>query len=331
MGIKQLILAKRPDGKPSIDDFRIENTTLNELKEGQMRLQPLYISVDPYMRSRMNESLQPGAAFELNHPISGPVIAEVIESRDSSFEVNTILAGQLPWATQLIAGAGELQKIDTNGIPASAYLGLLGMPGLTGYFGMLEVGKIVSGETVVISGAGGAIGSIVGQIAKIKGCRVIGLTSDDKKATILKEDIGYDEVINYQTQNITDALKSLAPNGVDVYFDNVGGSISDEIIKQMNMYGRVVVCGQISTYNGEDHQTGTNLLALALNSSIRIQGYHIPTYKEHFPQAIQQLATWYKEGKLKNKETILTGFEQLPEAFVSLFSGKNLGKMLVKV
>ncbi|MGI4021688.1 MAG: NADP-dependent oxidoreductase [Janthinobacterium lividum] len=331
MQAKQIVLANRPEGLPKEDNFKLEQINLPDLEEGQVLLEPQYFSVDPYMRGRMNESKIPGAAFELNEPLIGAVVAKVTESKNDKLTVGSMVSGNLPWATKIIDNGNQLQKIDTTAIPASAYLGLLGMPGLTGYFGLLNIGKPKSGETVVISGAAGAIGTVIGQIAKLKGCYVVGLAGSDDKVKLLKEELGYDEVINYKTQDIQEALKAACPNGVDVYFDNVGGKISDAVIQQLNLYARVAVCGQISTYNNiDDKQSSVDLLPLILNRSIIVQGYHLPNYKEQFPEAIAQLSAWFKEGKIKNKETIVDGFDKLPEAFLGLFSGKNEGKMLVK-
>ncbi|SDF49926.1 hypothetical protein SAMN05216464_11918 [Mucilaginibacter pineti] len=329
MEVRQIVLAKRPEGVPKEGDFRLEETVLRPLQPGEVVLEPLFFSVDPYMRGRMNES--PSGAFAIGKAISGAAVARVAESTDETLPVGTIVSGHLPWATRVISNTRQLQQIDTGGIPASAYLGLLGVPGLTGYFGLLHVGKIKAGETVVISGAAGAIGTIIGQIAKLKGCRVIGLAGSADKVRLLKAELGYDEVINYKTDNIPEALKTACPKGIDVYFDNTGGEISDRVIQQLNMFGRAVICGQIATYNGGHGKDALDLLPFILNRSITVQGYHVPTYQERFPDAIEELSGWYKKGIIKNQETVLEGFEQLPAAFIGLFSGKNTGKMLVRV
>ncbi|MGI4749785.1 MAG: NADP-dependent oxidoreductase [Janthinobacterium lividum] len=332
MQAKQIVLAKRPEGLPTRENFRLEEIDLPELKDGQLLLEAQYISPDPYLRGRMNESPIPGAAFELNKPFVGAVVAKVSASKTADFKAGDMVSGNLPWATAIIAEAKQLQKIDTSEIPASAYVGFLGMTGLTGYFGLLDVGKPKKGETVVISGAAGAIGTIIGQIAKLKECRVIGLAGSDEKVKLLKAEFGYDEVINYKTENISEALKAACPKGVDVYFDNVGGEISETVLQHLAMYGRAVICGGISTYNNSgDKQSNLNLLPLVLNRSATVQGFHVTNYTAQFPEAVAQLSAWFKEGKIKNKETIIKGFENLPEAFLGLFSGTNVGKMLVKI
>ncbi|GAB2530336.1 NADP-dependent oxidoreductase [Rufibacter soli] len=332
MEVTQIVLASRPKGNPTPENFRFEKTALPEVQEGQVRLEPLYISVDPYMRGRMNDAKSYTPPFQVDAPLEGGVVAKVLESKSEHLAEGDVVLGALPWATQTIADAKKLQKIDTNLAPASYYLGILGMPGLTAYFGLLDIGQPKEGETVVVSGAAGAVGVVVGQIAKLKGCRVVGLAGSDEKAQLLKKEFGYDEVINYKTtQNLRADLKAACPNGIDVYFDNVGGEITDAVISLINFHARLAICGQIAHYNDEKPQMGPRFLPLILTRSALIKGFIVSNYHARFPEAMQELATWVKEGKLHYQETIVEGFDKLPEAFLGLFTGQNQGKMLVKV
>jgi len=331
MKTKQIVLAARPNGIPTLDDFRSENIELDTLKDGEVLLKGLYYSVDPYMRGRMNDAKSYVPQFELNQPIEGGVLASVVESKSDIFKTGDIVLGALPWSEQMIAAEKNLQKIESTVESLSYYLGVLGMTGLTAYFGLMHIGKPKAGETVVVSGAAGAVGIVVGQIAKIQGARVIGIAGSDEKAQMLKEEFGYDEVINYKTNNdMNAAIASLCPNGVDVYFDNVGGSISDAVIQNLNFYSRIVLCGQISLYNSTEIPMGPRIQPMLLTRSVLMQGFIINNFEKNFPEGIAHLSQWVNEGKLKFTETIVEGFDQLPTALLGLFRGENKGKMIVK-
>lgn len=330
MKINQIVLASRPSGTPEAENFRFEEVDLRDIHEGEVLIQPTYFSVDPYMRGRMNDVKSYSPPYQLNEPILGGVVGKVIESKSPAFKTGEPVYGTLPWATRMIEKSDYLQKIDTSFAPASYYLGILGMPGLTAYFGLLDIGRPRPGETVVVSGAAGAVGSIVGQIARLKGCRVIGIAGTDEKVKMLKSEFSFDEVINYKTsKNLRKDIKSVCPDNVDVYFDNVGGEISDAVLPNINFKARVVVCGQISLYNETRMQLGPRFLPLILTNSALIKGYIIRDYADQFAEGKEQLTLWFKEGKLKQKETIIKGFEKLPEALLGLFKGVNQGKMVV--
>jgi len=331
MNSKQIVLASRPKGTPTSEDFRIENVELPELKEDDLLLQGMYYSVDPYMRGRMNDAKSYVAPFKVGQPIEGGVVAKVVESKSVDFKTGDIVMGALPWQQQIVAPAKGVKKIDASIAPASYYLGILGMPGLTAYFGLMDITKPKAGETVVVSGAAGAVGVVVGQIAKIQGCRVIGIAGTDDKINLLKETFGFDEGINYKTTaDIKQAIAQLCPNGVDVYFDNVGGAISDAVISNINFHARIALCGQISLYNSTEVPMGPRLQPMLLTRSVLMQGFIVSNYQSRFPEGIQQLAQWITAGKLKFTETILQGFEQLPAALIGLFKGVNTGKMVVE-
>jgi NADPH-dependent curcumin reductase CurA len=328
---KQIVLASRPNGIPKLDNFRSENIELEPIKEGEVLVQGIYYSVDPYMRGRMNEGKSYVPQFELNQAIEGGVLATVLESKSDLFKTGDVVLGALPWSEQIITSDKNLQKIESTVESLSYYLGILGMTGLTAYFGLMHIGKPKAGETVVVSGAAGAVGVAVGQIAKIQGARVIGIAGSDEKATMLKEKFGYDEVINYKTNNNMNAtIAKLCPNGVDVYFDNVGGSISDAVIQNLNFHARIVLCGQISLYNSTETPMGPRVQPMLLTRSVLMQGFIINNFQKDFPEGIAHLSKWVNEGKLKFTETIVDGFDQLPTALLGLFNGENKGKMIVK-
>lgn len=328
---EQFVLLKRPVGIPDESVFGLEEVVIpTELKENELRLHGLYFSVDPYMRGRMNDAKSYVAPFALNQPIEGSVIARVGESKTPDFKEGDLVCGQLPWATEMVVTSEKVRKINTKDALASEYLGVLGMTGLTAYFGLLKIGQPKAGETVVISGAAGAVGSVAGQIAKIKGCKVIGLAGSDEKATLLKERFGFNDAINYKkTPDLTSRLKQACPEGVDIYFDNVGGAISDAVMQNMNFQGRVVLCGQISLYNAKEIAIGPRIQPLILTRSILMQGFIVSNFQAQFPEATEELSKWLADGKLESKETIVEGFSNLPKALIGLFSGKNIGKMIV--
>ncbi|MFM9909178.1 MAG: NADP-dependent oxidoreductase [Chitinophagaceae bacterium] len=331
MPTNQIVLASRPKGKPILENFETESIELPELKEGELLLEPMFYSVDPYMRGRMNDAKSYAPPFEVGKPIKGGVIAKVIKTNSFRFKINDIVTGNLPWQQQIISTETGLLKIDTTIAPASYYLGILGMPGLTAYFGLLHIGKPKAGETVVVSGAAGAVGILVGQIAKLQGCRVIGIAGSDEKIKSLKEEFGYDEGINYKTN--TDIKKTIAeacPNGVDIYFDNTGGEISDAVISNINFHARIVLCGQIALYNSTEIPIGPRLQHMLLTRSVLMQGFIVSNYQNQFPEGLKNLSLWLTEGKLKYKETIIKGFDKLPSALLGLFSGDNMGKMIVE-
>ena len=332
MTAKQIVLASRPKGTPTADNFRFEDFELPGLEDGEVLLKGLYFSVDPYMRGRMNDTKSYSPPFQLNKAIEGGVVAEVTESKSVSFKTGDKVAGMLPWRTQIIADEKGLTKIDTTIAPASYYLGILGMTGLTAYFGLMHIGKPKAGETVVVSGAAGAVGIVVGQIAKIEGCRVIDIAGSDEKIKLLTEEFNFDEAVNYKsTADMKKTIAALCPNGVDIYFDNVGGEISDAVIANINFHARIPLCGQISLYNNTETAMGPRLQPMLLTRSVLMQGFIVSNFHPIFAEGIQYLGKFVKEGKLKFTETILHGFDQLPEAFIALFKGENTGKMIVAI
>lgn len=331
MIVKQYVLASRPNGLPVLNNFSQKSIELPQIVNGKVLLQGLFYSVDPYMRGRMNDAKSYVSPFQLNEPISGGVVAKVLESNSKLFLPGDIVIGMLPWQTQMAVDENDIQKIDTTLAPPSYYLGILGMPGLTAYFGLIDIGKPKAGETLVVSGAAGAVGVVVGQIGKLMGCRVVGIAGGAAKVATLKNQFHFDEVIDYKnTTNIIEAIKMACPNGVDIYFDNVGGEISDAVISQINFHARIPLCGQISLYNSETVPVGPRFQPMLLTRSVLMQGFIISNYAVRFSEGIAQLAEWLKVGKLQYKETIVHGFQQLPEALIGLLKGENIGKMIVE-
>ncbi|WP_179344983.1 NADP-dependent oxidoreductase [Winogradskyella ursingii] len=331
--IQTILLKNRPAGKPKLSDFEFKKEDKNlTIKDGELLLETLYVSVDPYLRGRMRDAKSYVEPFELNKPINSGVIAKVLESKNDKFEKGDHVSGMLDWKTQQISNGKGLHKVDSSKADLSAYLGILGMTGLTAYFGLTEIGKPKEGETLVISGAAGAVGSVVGQIGKIKGLRVVGIAGTDEKVEMLKTKFGFDAGINYNTtEDMKAAINEAAPNGVDVYFDNVGGEISDAVLFNINKFARTVNCGAIAVYNETETPKSISVRPFLIKNSASMQGFIVSNFEEKFPEGINQLSKWLAEEKLTYSETIVEGFENIPQAFIDLFDGKNKGKMVVKV
>jgi NADPH-dependent curcumin reductase CurA len=280
----------------------------------------------------MNDAKSYVPPFQIDKPIDGGVVATVVESKSTLLKAGDTVVGNMPWATRCVERADRLRKVDIQSIPAGYYLGVLGMPGLTAYVGLAEIAKPIAGETVVVSGAAGAVGIIVGQIAKIYGCRVIGIAGTDEKCRMLKDEFGFDGAVNYKTsQHLKQDIALLCPAGVDIYFDNVGGDISDAVIANINFHARIALCGQIALYNSTSQPVGPRILPMLLTRSVMVKGFINGDYKAIFPDAYKNLTAWIKDGKIKYKQTVIHGFDKLPEAFLGLFSGANEGKMLVEI
>ncbi|WP_010531334.1 NADP-dependent oxidoreductase [Lentibacillus jeotgali] len=328
----QIILAERPQGLPDDNTFEFVKKAVEDVKEDQILIKTLYVSVDPYMRGRMENAESYIEPFKLNEVIEGSSIGEVIESKSDQFKTGDVVTGMFGWQEYYVAGENEVRQIDPSIAPITTNLHILGMTGLTSYFGLLDIGKPKEGETVVISGAAGSVGSTVGQIAKIKGARVVGIAGSDEKISFLKDELNFDGGINYRaTDNIKDDLQRICPDGVDVYFDNVGGEISDAVMTQLNRYARIPVCGAISSYNKEEQDLGPRVQQTLIKKSALMQGFTVGNYSDRFKEGAKQLGQWLQEGKLTYRETIREGFENIPGAFLDLFRGKNIGKLLVKV
>ncbi|MFD2628532.1 NADP-dependent oxidoreductase [Oceanobacillus kapialis] len=330
---QQLLLRERPNGLPDENTFEFAETDQGSPEKGEVLLKTLYVSVDPYMRGRMSDAPSYVAPFELGEPLTGGVVAQVIESNSDDLKKGDIVRGNLPFQEYHVQKPSHVSKVQTNGLDPSAALSVLGMPGLTAYFGMMHIGKPKEGETVVVSGAAGAVGQVAGQLAKQAGAHVIGIVGSEEKASYIKEKLGYDEAVEYKKDNFEEQLKNACPNGIDVYYENVGGEISDHIWPLLNTFARVPVCGAIASYNLEEGEKdiGLRVQQFVVKARVLMQGFIVGDFSDHYAEAYQELAKAVEKGKLHFEETIYEGFEKIPEAFLGLFSGANIGKQLVKV
>jgi len=328
---REIRLKNRPTGMPSENDFELAEVLIPEINEGQMLVQNVYMSVDPYMRGRMGERESYIAPFELGKPLEGGAVGQVIESRGVHFQEGDYVLSNMGWREFFATDGSDLVRIDPVVAPVQNYLGILGMPGLTAYIGLQDVGKPKEGETVFVSTAAGAVGSLVCQIAKIKGCRVVGSTGSEEKITWLTKEAGIDAALNYKTsENLTEDLRRLCPEGIDIYFDNVGGTHLEAAIELMNNHGRIVLCGMISIYNATRPPRAPRNLISAIPKRLTLKGYIVHDHRDRLPDFTQDMSRWIKEGRIKWKETIVQGIEHATEAFLGLFSGESFGKMLVR-
>ena len=328
---KQIKLIKRPVGLPTKEDFEYHEVAIGEPTESQLLVRTVYISVDPYLRGRMNDVKSYIPPFELDSVITSGVIGQVVTSKSTQFKAGDLVMGSLGWQQYSIVNETDVRKIDTDLAPASAYLSVLGMTGLTAYFGLLDIGKPKAGETVVVSGAAGAVGSIVGQIAKDKGAYVVGIAGSDDKVNYLVDQLGFDAAINYKTEDVNKALDAACPNGIDVYFENVGGEIADAVFPLLNNFARIPVCGAISTYNSEGNNVGPRVQEYLIKTSSLMQGFTVGNYSSRFSEGAAALGKMLQTGKLQYNETVTDGFDQTIDAFLDLFKGANTGKAIVKV
>lgn len=329
---KVILLKNRPTGEPTENDFKITKENMPVPGSGEILLKSLYISVDPYLRGRMRDEESYIEPFEIDKPIESMVIARIEESKNQNFAEGDLVSGMLQWKEYQVSSGKSLNKLPKETKQPSAYLGILGLTGLTAYIALDKIGNLSNGETLVVSGAAGAVGSTVGQIAKIKGCRVVGIAGSDEKIKKITEDFGFDAGINYKTsQNIKKDLESACPDGIDVYFDNVGGEILDAVMTQINSFARIINCGAISLYNETQVPTGPRHEGTLIKKSALMQGFLVRNHAAEFGPALKQLSKWLEEGKLKYEETRVEGFDNLPKAFLDLFKGNNTGKLVVKI
>lgn len=329
---KQVHLISRPTGTPSHDNFNIVEVELGSPEQGQVLIKNSHMSVDPYMRGRMREQGVYAAPYQIDQPMYGAAVGQVVESGDDGFKAGDYVLSSTAWQTAAIAEAATLTKLNPfDPEQLSLYVGTLGMPGFTSYVGLLKYGEPKAGETVFVSAASGAVGANVCQIAKQLGCRVVGSVGSDAKADYLKNELGVDAVINYKTcDDLTAALAEAAPDGVDVYFENVGGEHLQATLANMNPFGRIAACGMISSYNDATPAPGPNNLMLIVGKKVRINGFIVWDHPEMHEAFLRDMEQWVKEGKIKSRETVMEGIDNAVNAFLALFSGENFGKMIVK-
>jgi NADPH-dependent curcumin reductase len=333
---KQILLAARPQGEPSTANFKLVEVNVPELQDGQVLVRNHYLSLDPYMRGRMNEGKSYAQPQPLNEVMIGGTAGEVVVSKNANFKAGDKVVGMGGWQQYQLVDAnqrGVLQKVDTTHVPLSAYLGAVGMPGVTAWYGLVKIIEPKAGETVVVSAASGAVGGAVGQLAKARGCRVVGIAGGPDKCAYVVNELGFDACVDYKEHKepkaLAAALKAACPNGIDGYFENVGGMILDVVMSRMNAFGRIAMCGMISGYNGEPIPLHAPQLILV--SRLKMQGFIVSEHMDVWPEALKELGTLVATGKLKYRETVAQGIESAPDAFLGLLKGRNFGKQLVKL
>jgi NADPH-dependent curcumin reductase CurA len=330
MDNKRIVLASRPKGWVTEDNFRLESAPLPQPKDGEVLVKNLWLSLDPYMRGRMNDTKSYAAKQELGEVMIGGTVGEVVESKNPKFAAGDKVLGMFGWQQYGLSNGAGLNKIDASRVPMQAFLGVLGMPGVTAWVGLLDICQPKAGETVVVSAASGAVGSVVGQIAKIKGCRAVGIAGGKAKCDYVVKELGFDACVDYKAGKLKDDLKAAAPNGIDCYFENVGGEILDAALARMNAFSRIAVCGLISQYNVTEPYGVKNFGSILTNRT-KVQGFIVSDRMELWAKALPELIGWVAAGKIKYRESVAQGLENAPKAFIGLLKGENFGKQLVKI
>ena len=329
---RQILLAAHPIGLPRESDFRMVESPVPQPGAGEVLVRSLYLSVDPYMRGRMSGITTYAPGLEIGELMLGGAVGRVVESLDPRYRAGDIVEGMLGWQDYAVLPATYLRRIDPSAAPVTTALYVLGMPGLTAYFGLLDIGRPRAGETVVVSGAAGAVGSLAGQIARIQGCRVVGIAGSDEKIGYVTAELGFDGAFNYRTTADYEArLKELCPSGIDVYFDNVGGAVTDAVMRLINTRARVAVCGQISQYNLEQPEPGPRWFGQILVKQAKVEGFLVFQFADRYREGLLQLSQWLREGRIGYREQIAVGLENAPQAFIGMLRGENIGKQLVKI
>ena len=324
-------LARRPVGEPTDEDFKLVGSPVPEPRYGEVLIRTLFLSLDPYMRGRMRGGPSYAAALEVGGVITGEVVARVEKSESPLYSAGDIVRSSIGWQEWAAVSAHDVNRVDPSLGPISTAVGVLGMPGLTAYHGLLDILQPRAGDTLVVSAASGAVGAVVGQIGKISGCFVIGVAGSDEKCAYIVDELGFDAAVNYKTQDVSAEFGRLAPNGVDAYFDNVGGPVTDAVFDNIAVKARIAICGQISQYNAVDVLQGPRNLAILTRTRSKVEGFLVYDFVGQHDVSRARLAGWIKDGRLKYREDVVDGFENAPRAFTGLLRGENFGKLLVKV
>jgi NADPH-dependent curcumin reductase CurA len=329
---REIHLAARPVGEPKPSDFRLAEVQVPDPGEGELLVRNGWMSVDPYMRGRMNDVKSYVPPFALGEPLQGGAVGEVIASGANGVEPGQWVLHMAGWRELALVPAAQAQPIDTELAPPSAYLGVLGMPGLTSYVGLFDIAGLREGETLFVSGAAGAVGSLAGQLAKAKGCRVIGSAGSAEKVAYLKDELGFDAAFNYKDAPVSEQLRRAAPDGIDVYFDNVGGDHLEAALLALRNYGRVAMCGAVSLYNATEPSPGPrNLPLIVVAKRLTLRGFIVSDHFDRMPAFAQEAGALLREGKIRYRETVVEGLEHAPDAFIGLLRGENVGKMVVQL
>lgn len=327
---RQIVLRRRPVGMPKPGDFDLVESPLPAPKDGEILSRTIYLSLDPYMRGRISGAKSYAASVEPGQVIVGATVGEVLESKHSGLSRGDIVMGYDGWQSHAVANGAAVRKLDPKQAPVSTALGVLGMPGMTAYVGLLDIGQPKPGETVVVSAASGAVGSAVGQIAKIKGARAVGIAGSQDKCDYVVRELGFDNCVNYRKGDLLASLKDACPSGIDVYFENVGGDVLRTVMQLLNMNARIPLCGLISEYNATEAVPGPNLRPLLFNRAL-VKGFIVSDHMARRPDFLKDCGGWLRDGRLKHREDVVVGLEKAPEAFIGLLQGKNFGKLLVRV
>jgi NADPH-dependent curcumin reductase len=327
---RRVVLARRPPAEVAEADFRVEEVPVPEPGPREVLVRVVYMSLDPYMRGRMRDAASYAAPVGIGEVMTGGTVGEVVKSNHPGFKVGDIVEDRLGWQEYAIGPGPAMRKVDASQAPISTANGVLGMPGMTAYFGLYDVGQPKAGETVVVSAASGAVGQLVGQLAKIAGCRAVGIAGGTRKCAFVRDTLGFDACIDYKAEkDLAAAVKAACPNGVDVYFDNVGGVVSDAVLVNLNFWARVALCGSISQYNTTE--PGPRLLGAFVGKRVTMRGFIVWDFNGKYEPARRQMGEWVRSGRIKYKEDIVEGIENAPRAFIGMLRGDNFGKMQVKL
>jgi NADPH-dependent curcumin reductase CurA len=327
---QQILLKSYPTGEPKESNFAVVETAIPEPGEGEILNRTIYLSLDPYMRGRMSDRASYTTPAKLGEVMVGSTVSQVVKSNNPKFSAGDFVLGYGGWQDYAIAQGETLTKLDPNQVPISYALGITGMPGMTAYFALLDIGKPKAGETMVVSAGSGAVGAVVGQIAKIKGCRAVGIVGSDEKCDYVVNELGFDACINRKTQDLNSALKAACPNGIDIYVDHTAGPILEAVLQNINLGARIPLVGLISQYNAETPPPGPNLMPLLVKRAL-IKGFLVGDYQQRHAEFMNDMSQWLQAGKLKYKEDIIQGLENAPRAFIGLLQGENFGKLIVQV
>ena len=332
---RQILLASRPSGEPTLDNFRLVESEVPRAVPGQMLLRSIYLSLDPYMRGRMNAGKLYAAPVEVGQVMEGRAVAEVMESNLSGYERGDVVFAPLGWQEFAVSDGQGVRKLDPKLRPLSYALGILGMPGMTAYTGLLNIGQPKPGETLVVAAASGAVGSVVGQIGKLKGCRVVGIAGGPEKCRYVKDELGFDVCLNHREPDLAGRLEAACAKGIDVYFENVGGAVFDAVLPLLNNFARIPVCGLIAHYNATELPPGPDRVPLVMHQilvkRLTFRGFIVWDFASQMPQFLADMSTWLREGRLKYKEDITDGLENAPRELIGLLRGENFGKKIIRV
>ena len=326
---QRIVLASRPNGEVTADNFRLETVPVPTIAEGQVLIRNHFLSLDPYMRVRMDDAKNYAAPQALNETMIGGTVGEIVASKNPQFQVGEKVIGMMGWAEMGVSDGSLLRKLDTTQIPLSAYLGAVGMPGMTAWYGLTQIMQAKEGETIVVSAASGAVGSVVGQLAKLRGCRAVGIAGGAEKCKYVVDELGFDACVDYKAGNLEHQLAAATPNGIDAIFENVGGASFDACLARVNPFARIALCGMIAGYDGGDMAIHNARILLSMRVTLR--GFIISEHLDLWPQGLKELGLFVAQGKIKFRESIAPNLAAAPEAFIGLLKGKNLGKQLVRL